>query len=685
MKANKLEMMRNLGIMAHIDAGKTTVTEQILWRTGKIHKVGAVHDGDATMDFGEEESKRGITISSAATTCEWSVHNATYQVNIIDTPGHVDFTMEVERALRVLDGAVALFCAVGGVEPQSETVWRQADRYDVPRMAFINKMDRPGADFDGVLDQMRDRLGCEPLALQLPIGAGDAFVGVVDLIEARGFGWEDGQMVDVPIPEAMRPRIEGARATLIERAVETDEAMLERYLDGQDPTSQELYFALRGLTLAGEVIPVLCGAALAHIGTDLLLDAMVRYLPSPLDKGSVTSSDGALTRAPDATAPLAALAFKLVVDKFVGQLTFARVYSGTIARGDRIMNASTGKTNRVARIYRMHANRREEVEQVQAGDIAALVGLKSTRTGDTLTSEDEPILLESIDRPDPVVWLSIEPGSKADQTRLSEALAKLCAEDPSLRFMTDEQTGQAVLGGMGELQLEVIVSRLSNEFDLDAQVGRPKVSYRETITSESSHRLRFKRQNGGSGMFAEVELQVAPRPRGHGVTFEVAVKGGAVPREYHGAVEAGVMEGAQNGPLGGFELVDMHVTLVDGGYHDEDSSDLAFKIAASMALEEAVKLASPRLLEPVMRVEVTTPDEFIGDMMSDLASRRGRVQGTGVRASTTIIEALVPLAQMFGYASRSRSLSQGRASYAMNLDTWDIVPESAAKSIDLAS
>ena len=664
-----LERVRNLGIMAHIDAGKTTVTEQILLRTGKIHRAGTVHDGTVSMDWTAEEQARGITITSAATTCHWVCDGLEHQINIIDTPGHVDFTMEVERSLRVLDGALAVFCAVGGVEPQSETVWRQADRHEVPRMAMVNKLDRAGADMEAVLTQMRERLGCEPLAVQVPLGLEEHHEGVVDLVTGQLWRWsaEGEPSQGGALPHAMQEAVARARHALVERVVESDEAMLGRYLAGETPTATALQAAIRRLTLSGEVVPVVCGAALKGTGIEPLLDAITRYLPSPADTQESAGEE----------APLAALAFKLMTDDFVGQLTFVRVYSGTLQRKDRVLNMTSGKVERVGRLLRMHANEREEIEVAYAGEIVAILGLKASATGDTLCDPQAPRWLESIERPEPVVWLSVEPSTRADHALLSQALHRLAMEDPSFQIRSDEETGQTLLGGMGELHLEVLGQRLVREFKVSVEVGPPQVAFRETITQEVTHRMRFKRMTGGPGMFAEVTICVRPSARGEGLTFVDGSRGGSIPAEYVPAVEAGVREAATHGELTGYPVTDLEVTLTDGLFHVVDSSERAFKNCAARAFKEAVAMAKPRVLEPLMCVEVTTPEEYIGDVIGDLSARRARIQGHTQRGPASVIAAQVPLAEMFGYAGSLRGLSQGRASSTMHLHGYALAPKRA--------
>ena len=686
-----LERLRNIGIMAHIDAGKTTTTERILYYTGRVHRMGEVHHGDATMDWMEQEQERGITITSAATTCHWNREDQQYRINIIDTPGHVDFTVEVERSLRVLDGAVALFCAVGGVEPQSETVWRQADRYGVPRIAFVNKMDRVGADFMNVVEMMRDRLGANAHPLQIPLGEGELFTGVVDLVrqveivydvESLGSEWTEG-----PVPDAMVEQVKALRHELIEAVVEHDEELLEKYLEGGELEDEEVRRAVRKATLSGRVTPVLCGSAFKNKGVQRLLDAVVDYLPSPMDIPPVTGhlphqDEHEATREVSDDAPFTALAFKIATDPYVGRLTYFRVYSGTLKAGSYVLNSSVDRKERVGRLLQMHANKREERDEVFSGDIAAAIGLKHTKTGHTLCSTDDPIVLESMSFPEPVIRVAIEPKTKVDQDRLAEALAKLAEEDPTFRVHTDEETRQTIISGMGELHLEIIVDRLQREFKVNANVGRPQVAYRETIRQPVRKvEGRFVRQSGGRGQYGHVVLDLEPTEAGAGFIFESEIYGGSIPREYIPAVEQGVREALDSGVLAGYPIIDLKATLVDGSYHEVDSSEIAFKIAGSMALKEGARKAAPVLLEPVMNVEVVTPEEYLGDVMGDLSSRRGKIGGMVQRSSAQVIGASVPLAEMFGYATTLRSLSQGRAVYTMQFSHYEEVPKRKAEEI----
>ena len=680
-----LEKTRNIGIMAHIDAGKTTTTERILYYTGINYKIGEVHDGTATMDWMVQEQERGITITSAATTCFWRDH----RVNIIDTPGHVDFTIEVERSLRVLDGAVAVFCSVGGVEPQTETVWRQADKYAVPRLAFVNKMDRLGADFFHVVKMIEERLGARPAVIQLPIGAEDKFVGIIDLVTMKATIWEDeslgAKFHDEAIPAAMQAQAEQYHDKLLETAADCDEAIMEKYLEGKAISEAELRKALRQGTLSLKIVPILCGSAFRNKGVQPMLDAVVDYLPSPLDipplNGVVPGTEKVEVRPARDDAPFAALAFKIMTDPFVGTLTFFRVYSGTINSGASVYNSTKFKRERVGRLLKMHANKREEIKEVSAGDIAAAVGLRTATTGDTLCDEDHPILLESIDFPDPVISIAIEPKSKADQEKLGLSLQKLATEDPSFKVRTDEETGQTIISGMGELHLEIIVDRLLREFSVGANVGKPQVAYKETIRKAVEQQGRFIRQTGGRGQYGDVWIKLEPQAPGAGFEFVDAVKGGSIPREYIGAVEKGIKEATDNGPLAGYPVVDVKATLFDGSYHDVDSSEIAFKIAGSMAFKEASRKASPVLLEPIMSVEVVVPEEFMGDVIGDLNSRRGKVLGMDTRPAAQAIDARVPLAQMFGYATDVRSMTQGRATYTMQFSHYEPVPAAVAEGI----
>ena len=686
-----LERLRNIGIMAHIDAGKTTTTERILYYTGRVHRMGEVHHGDATMDWMEQEQERGITITSAATTCLWEKGDEQYRINIIDTPGHVDFTVEVERSLRVLDGAVALFCAVGGVEPQSETVWRQADGYAVPRIAFVNKMDRVGADFENVVQMMRDRLGAKAFPIQWPLGEGELFTGVIDIVrqveivydeDTLGARWQEAE-----IPESMRPKIDELRHDLIEAAVEYDEELLEKYLDGQELTEEEVRRAIRKATLAGSFTPVLLGSAFKNKGVQRLLDAVVDYLPSPSDvppiRGHLPQQDEHFeTREASDDAPFSALVFKIATDPYVGRLTYFRVYSGQLEAGSHVQNTSQDKKERVGRLLQMHANKREEREVVYSGDIAAAIGLKFAKTGDTLSDRGHPIVLESMSFPEPVIRVAIEPKTKVDQDKLAEALQKLAEEDPTFRVHTDPETGQTIISGMGELHLEIIVDRLQREFKVNANVGRPQVAYRETIRSSVEKvEGKFVRQSGGRGQYGHVVINIEPTDPGVGFVFENDIKGGAVPREYVPSVEQGIKEAMESGVVAGYPLIDVKATLIDGSFHDVDSSEMAFKVAGSMALKDAVKRGDPVLLEPIMDVEVVTPEEYLGDVMGDLTSRRGKIGGMMQRSAAQVIGASVPLSEMFGYSTVLRSLSQGRAVYTMQFSHYDEVPKSKLEEI----
>ena len=671
--------------MAHIDAGKTTTTERILYYTGINYKIGEVHEGTATMDWMVQEQERGITITSAATTCSWRDH----RVNIIDTPGHVDFTIEVERSLRVLDGAVGVFCSVGGVEPQTETVWRQADKYRVPRLAFVNKMDRLGADFFRVVKMIEDRLGARPAVLQLPIGAEDKFVGIVDLVTMKAVVWEDeslgAKFREAPIPVELKAQAEEYREKLIETAADCDEAIMEKYLEGKEIGEAELRRGIRAGTLSLKIVPILCGSAFRNKGVQPMLDAVVDYLPSPFDippvKGVEPGTDKPAERPAGDDAPFSALAFKIMTDPFVGTLTFFRVYSGAINSGASVYNSTKTKRERIGRLLKMHANKREEIKEVYAGDIAAAVGLKTATTGDTLCDENKPIVLESIDFPDPVISIAIEPKSKADQERLGLSLQKLATEDPSFKVRTDEETGQTIISGMGELHLEIIVDRLLREFNVGANVGKPQVAYKETIRKKVEQQGRFVRQTGGRGQYGDVWITLEPQKPGAGFEFVDAVKGGSIPREYIPAVEKGIKEATENGPLAGYPVVDVKATLFDGSYHDVDSSEIAFKIAGSMAFKAATRKASPVLLEPIMSVEVVVPEDFMGDVIGDISSRRGKVLGMDTRPAAQAIDARVPLAQMFGYATDLRSMTQGRATYTMQFSHYEPVPAAVAEGI----
>ena len=680
-----LEKTRNIGIMAHIDAGKTTTTERILYYTGVSHKIGEVHDGAATMDWMEQEQERGITITSAATTCNWRDN----RINIIDTPGHVDFTIEVERSLRVLDGAVAVFCSVGGVEPQSETVWRQADKYGVPRIAFINKMDRIGADFFRGVSMIKDRLKANPVPIQLPIGKEDTFKGVIDLVAMKAVIWDEeslGATFQVTeIPEAELELAKEYREKMIEELSSHDDILMEKYIGGEELTNDEIMTAIRKSTIAIQIIPVICGSAFKNKGVQNLLDAVIDYMPAPTDipaiKGIDADTEAAIERVASDDEPFSALAFKIMTDPFVGQLCFFRVYSGVLNSGSYVYNATKGKRERIGRILKMHANKREEIKEVYAGDIAAAVGLKYTTTGDTLCEEDKPVILESIEFPEPVISIAIEPKTKADQEKLGLSLQKLASEDPSFRVKTDEETGQTIISGMGELHLEIIVDRLMREFKVEANVGKPQVAYRETITKKVKVEGKFVRQSGGRGQYGHVWLELEPQEPGQGYAFVDAIKGGVVPREYIPSVDKGIQEAMDTGVMAGFPVVDFKVTLIDGSYHEVDSSEMAFKIAGSMGFKEGCSKASPVLLEPIMSVEVVVPEEYMGDVIGDLNSRRGRIMGMESRAGAQVVNSMVPLAQMFGYSTDLRSATQGRATYSMTFDHYEQVPKSVAEEI----
>ncbi len=696
-RSNPLEHYRNIGIMAHIDAGKTTTTERILYYTGKSHKLGEVHDGAATMDWMEQE--RGITITSAATTCFWKRHGQShdqgtgpeYRINIIDTPGHVDFTVEVERSLRVLDGACALLDSVAGVEPQTETVWRQADRYRVPRMIFSNKMDRVGANFDRCLEMIRDRLTKRAFPLQLPVGSGETFTGHIDVLERKQYIFHDetnGKTFDVvDVPAEFKERMELMRHEAIEAAVEHDDVLMEKYLAGEELTMDEIRSAIRKATIAMEFVPVLCGASFKNKGVQALLDAVIDYLPAPVDieaiKGHLPHHDETFeTREVSDSAPFAALAFKIATDPFVGKLTFFRVYSGVLTSGSYVYNSTKDKRERVGRLLQMHANKRDEIEEVRAGDIAAAIGLKDTRTGDTLCIEDKAIILEAMKFPAPVIDVAIEPKTKADQDKLAIALQKLAEEDPTFRVRSDAETGQTIIAGMGELHLEIIVDRMMREFKVDANVGRPQVAYRETIKKRVEKiEGKFIRQSGGKGQYGHVVINMEPSEPGQGFVFEDKIVGGVIPREFIGPTEAGIKEALETGVLAGYPVVDVKVQLIFGSYHDVDSSEMAFKIAGSMAFKEAARNASPALLEPVMSVEVVCPESYMGDVLGDLSSRRGKIGGMTQRGEAQVISATVPLSEMFGYSTKLRSMSQGRAVYSMEFAHYEEVPKSKAEEI----
>jgi elongation factor G len=679
-----LERTRNIGIMAHIDAGKTTTTERILYYTGVNYKMGEVHDGTATMDWMEQEQERGITITSAATTCFWRDH----RINIIDTPGHVDFTAEVERSLRVLDGAVAVFDAVNGVEPQSETVWRQADRYRVPRIAFVNKMDRVGADFFATIEQMRTKLRANPVAVQIPLGTDDAFLGVVDLIEGCAYVYREetlgAEFERTEVPEELREQYEKWREQMLEVAAEYDDKLLERYLAGKALDTEAVRASLRAQTVAHRIAPVVCGSAFKNKGIQQLLDAVVDLLPSPLDIPPIeghTPDGEPETRPADDDAPFAGLAFKIMTDPYVGQLTFLRVYSGHVSTGDQALNARTGNTERVGRLLKMHANKREEIKEVYAGDIVAVVGLRNVATGDTICSPKQPIVLEAMQFPEPVIDVAIEPKTKADQDKLGMALGKLAQEDPTFRVHTDPESGQTIISGMGELHLEIIVDRLVREFNVEAAVGRPQVSYRETIKSEADGEGRFVRQTGGRGQYGHAKIRIWPLTDGNEYEFSNDVVGGRIPREYIKPVDQGIREALQHGVLAGFPMIGVGVSLYDGSYHDVDSSEMAFKVAGSMAFKAAAGRADPVLLEPLMEVEAVTPEEYMGDVIGDLNSRRGKITSLEQRSGSRVIRAFVPLAEMFGYATQLRSMTQGRATYTMQFDHYDEVPKNIADEV----
>ena len=681
-----LEMTRNIGIMAHIDAGKTTTTERILLYTGKTHKIGEVHEGAATMDWMEQEQERGITITSAATTCFWKKH----RINIIDTPGHVDFTVEVERSLRVLDGSVAVFSAVDGVQPQSETVWRQADKYGVPRLAFFNKMDRIGADFDMCVSDIRTKLGGNAIPIQLPIGAEDNFEGIIDLVDFKEFVWpldtEDGMNFEIKDVRAeLLEKAKEARAAMIESVVETDDALMEKFFSGEEISIEEIKKAIRMATIQNIIVPVTCGTAFKNKGVQNLLDAVVDFMPSPVDIGGVKGTDIKndeieLSREVSDEAPFAALAFKIMTDPFVGRLSFFRVYSGQLEKGSYVLNSTKNKKERIGRILEMHANKREEIERVYCGDIAAAVGLKNTTTGDTLCDESNPIVLEKMVFPEPVISVAVEPKTKADQEKMGIALQKLAEEDPTFLVRTDEETGQIIISGMGELHLEILVDRMKREFKVESNVGKPQVAYRETVTAVTDAECKYAKQSGGRGQYGHVKMTIEPNT-GKGYEFVNKVTGGAIPREYIPAVDKGIQESLEGGILAGYPLVDIKVTLFDGSFHEVDSSEMAFKIAGSMALKDGCKKASPVILEPIFKVEVTTPEEYMGDIIGDLNSRRGMIGGMTERNGARIIDAKVPLSEMFGYSTDLRSKSQGRATYAMEFCEYVQVPKNVEKAI----
>ncbi|MCF6268581.1 MAG: elongation factor G [Melioribacteraceae bacterium] len=680
-----LDKVRNIGIMAHIDAGKTTTTERVLYYTGKTHRIGEVHDGGATMDWMEQEKERGITITSAATTAFWDGH----QINIIDTPGHVDFTVEVERSLRVLDGAVALFCAVGGVEPQSETVWRQADKYKVPRIAFVNKMDRVGADFYSAIDMMRKRLGANAIPITLPIGEGDMFSGVIDLITMQARMYHEDTLgatfEDKEIPSDLVPVAEKYRTLILEAVSDVDDTLLEKYLDGEEITIEEIFKVLREATIQLKITPVLCGSSFKNKGVQKLLDSVVQLLPSPVDAGELKvhhiHQDEEMVRAIDTKEKFTALAFKIMTDPFVGRLTYIRVYSGRLKAGSYIYNSVSDKKERVGRILLMHADKREDLDEIRVGDIAAIVGLKHTKTGDTLCTDDDKVLLERMAFPEPVIQIAIEPKTKADQDKLGEALMKLAEEDPTFKVKSDEETGQTLISGMGELHLEILVDRMRREFKVEANIGKPQVAYRETITKTVEAEGKFVKQSGGRGKYGHVWIELSPNEPGKGFEFENAIVGGVVPKEYITPVARGIEDALKNGVIAGYQVVDVKAKLYDGSYHDVDSDEVSFKVAGSMAFRAGAKKAKPVLLEPMMSIEVTTPEEYMGDVMGDLNSRRGKIEGFDPRRDAQVIKAKAPLSEMFGYATVLRSMTQGRAIYSMQFAHYSEVPKSIAEEI----
>ena len=680
-----LEKTRNIGIMAHIDAGKTTTTERILFYTGKTHKLGETHEGAATMDWMEQEQERGITITSAATTAQWK----NYRINIIDTPGHVDFTVEVERSLRVLDGAVTVLCAKGGVEPQSETVWRQAEKYGVPRMIFVNKMDIMGADFFRVVQMVKDRLKANAVPVQLPIGAEDSFVGIIDLVEMKAEIYKDelGKEFEITdIPAEMSELAQEWREKLVESVAETDEELMMKFLDGEELTVKEIKEVIRKETIAGRMVPMFCGSAYRNKGVQMMLDGVVDYMPSPLDippiKGIDPNTEEEVERVADDKGPFSALAFKIMADPFVGKLAFFRVYSGTLQTGSYVYNSTKGKKERIGRILQMHANHRQDIEEVYSGDIAAAVGLKTTTTGDTLCDEKHEVILESMNFPDPVIEIAIEPKTKAGQEKMGIALAKLAEEDPTFKTYTNADTGQTIIAGMGELHLEIIVDRLLREFKVEANVGKPQVSYKETLTATADVDHKYAKQSGGRGQYGHVKIRVYPREAGTGFEFKNSIVGGAIPKEYIPKIEEGIVEAMENGPIAGYQVVDVGVELYDGSYHEVDSSEMAFKIAASMAFREAAKKAKPVLLEPIMKVEVTVPENYMGDVIGDISSRRGRIEGSDINMGAAAIRGFVPLSEMFGYATDLRSKTQGRGVYVMQMDHFEKLPDSLIEKIN---
>ena len=684
-RAFSLDKTRNIGIMAHIDAGKTTTTERILFYTGRTHKIGETHDGASTMDWMEQEAERGITITSAATTAQWK----DCRINIIDTPGHVDFTVEVERSLRVLDGAVTVLCAKGGVEPQSETVWRQAEKYGVPRMIFVNKMDILGANFYRVVDQVKNRLKANAVPIQLPIGAEETFVGIIDLIEMKAEIYKDdlGKEYDiVDIPEDMMDQAQEWREKLIESVAETDEELMMKFLEGEELTREEIISTIRKQTIAGEMVPMTCGSAYKNKGVQMMLDAVIDFMPSPLDippiKGIVPGTEDEIERPANDKGPFAALAFKIMADPFVGKLAFFRVYSGTLAPGSYVYNSTKGNKERIGRILQMHANKREEIDMVYSGDIAAAVGLKNTTTGDTLCDEKDPVILESMEFPEPVIEIAIEPKTKAGQEKMGIALAKLAEEDPTFKTYTNEDTGQTIIAGMGELHLEIIVDRLLREFKVEANVGKPQVSYKETITTEADVDHKYAKQSGGHGQYGHVKIKLYPREPGEGFEFKNSIVGGAIPKEYIPKIEDGIKEAMETGPMAGYQVVDVGVELYDGSYHEVDSSEMAFKIAASMAFREAAKKANPVILEPIFKVEVTVPEEYMGDVIGDISGRRGRIEGSDMNNGAVAVRGFVPLSEMFGYATDLRSKTQGRGTYVMQFAHYEKLPDSLVEKIN---
>lgn len=684
-RAFSLEKTRNIGIMAHIDAGKTTTTERILFYTGRTHKIGETHEGAATMDWMEQEQERGITITSAATTAQWKGH----RINIIDTPGHVDFTVEVERSLRVLDGSVTVLCAKGGVEPQSETVWRQADKYEVPRMIFVNKMDILGANFYRVVGMVKDRLKANAVPIQLPIGVEDSFIGIIDLVEMKAEIYKDdlGKEFDITdIPEDMMDEATEWREKLVEAVAECDEELTMKFLEGEELTKKEIKDTIRTATIAGDMVPVTCGSAYKNKGVQMMLDAVIDYMPSPVDipaiKGIIPGTEEEAERPSDDKAPFSALAFKIMADPFVGKLAFFRVYSGTITSGSYVYNSTKGKKERIGRILQMHANKREEITEVYSGDIAAAVGFKNTTTGDTICDANDEIILESMEFPDPVIEIAIEPKTKAGQEKMGIALAKLAEEDPTFKTYTNTETGQTIIAGMGELHLEIIVDRLLREFKVEANVGKPQVSYKETVTELADVDHKYAKQSGGRGQYGHVKIKLYPREPGEGFEFKNSIVGGAVPKEYIGKIEEGIREAMETGPIAGYNVVDVGVELYDGSYHEVDSSEMAFKIAASMAFREACKKAKPVLLEPIFKVEVTVPEDYMGDVIGDISSRRGRIEGSDMNAGAVAVRGFVPLSEMFGYATDLRSKTQGRGVYVMQMDHFEKLPDSLIEKIN---